>query len=108
MLFSRATWMLSYYSVNTYERIRQEVEIWSLDTTSVITASQSQLRVDTCMALTMSHCNYQWFHNFITGDEKWVLYVKHTRKYQWLGTGQTGIVTSKNDLYPRKIMLSVW
>ena len=39
MLFSRATSMLSYYSGNIPERIRQGMEIWSLDTTSVITAS---------------------------------------------------------------------
>ena len=69
---------------------------------------QLQLRVDTCMALMTSHRNYQWLHNLITGDEKWVLYVNHTRKRQCLETGQTGIATPKNDLYPRKIMLSVW
>ena len=69
---------------------------------------QLQLRVNTCMALLTSHRNYQWLHNLITGDEKWVLYVNHTRKRQWLGTGQTGIATPKNDLHPRKIMLSVW
>ena len=69
---------------------------------------QLQLRLDTCIALMTSHRNYQWLHNLITVDEKWVLYVKHTRKRQWLGIGQTDIETSKNDLYPRKIMLSVW
>ena len=60
------------------------------------------------MALVTSHRNYQWLHNLIAGDEKWVLYVHHTRKYQWVRTGQTSIATSKNDLHPRKIMLSVW
>ena len=69
---------------------------------------QLQLRVDTCMALITSHHNYQWLHNLITGDEKWVLYVNRTRKHQWLETGQTGIETPKNDLHPRKIMLNVW
>ena len=69
---------------------------------------QLQLRVDTCMALMTSHRNYQWLHNLITSDEKWVLYVSHTRKHQWLGTGQKGTATLKNDLHPRKIMLSVW
>ena len=39
---------------------------------------------------------------------KVVLYVNHTRKRQWLGTGQTGIAKSKNDHHPKKIMLSVW
>jgi hypothetical protein len=31
-----------------------------------------------------SHRNYQWLRNLITGGEKWVLYVNHTRKRQWL------------------------
>ena len=69
---------------------------------------QLQLRVDTCMASMTSHRYYQWLHNLITVDEKWLLYVKHTKKSQWLGTGQTGIATPKNDLHPRKIMFSVW
>ena len=55
-----------------------------------------------------SHRNYQWLYNLITSDEKWVLYVNHTRKRQWLGTGQTDIATLKNDPHLRKIMLSVW
>ena len=55
-----------------------------------------------------SHRNYQWVHNLIIGDEKWMLYVNHRRKRQRLGTGQTGIATLKNQLHPRKIMLSVW
>ena len=32
-VFSRVSWVLSYYSGNPYKRIRQNVEIWSLDTT---------------------------------------------------------------------------
>ena len=69
---------------------------------------QLQLKVDTCMALMTSHRNYQWLENLITGDEKWLLYVNDTRKHQWLGTGQTDIATPKNDLHPRRMMLSVW
>ena len=30
------------------------------------------------------------------------------KKRQWLATGQTGMTTPKNDLHPRKVMLSVW
>ena len=56
---------------------------------------QLQLRVDTYMALMTSHCNYQWLHNHNTGDEKWMLYVNHRRKHQWLGSGQTDRATSK-------------
>jgi histone-lysine N-methyltransferase SETMAR len=60
------------------------------------------------MELMTSHHNYQWLRNLITGDEKWVLYVNHTRNRQWLGAGQTGVATPKNDLHPKMIMLSVW
>ena len=72
-----------------------------------LSSHQLQLRVDTCMALMTSHCNNQWLHNLITCDEKWVLFVNHTRKRQWLGAGQTGIATLKIDLHPGKIMFSV-
>ena len=72
-----------------------------------LSSHQLQIRLDTCMALMTSHLNYQWLQNLITGDEKWVLYVNYTRKRQRLGTGQTGITTPKNDLHPRKIILSV-
>ncbi|CAF1931447.1 unnamed protein product [Rotaria magnacalcarata] len=41
---------------------------------------QLQHRVDACMELMTSHRNYQWLHNLVTGDEKWVFYVNHTRK----------------------------
>jgi histone-lysine N-methyltransferase SETMAR len=60
------------------------------------------------MDLMTSHRNYQWLCNLTTGDEKWVLYVNHTRKRQWLGAGQTGVATPKNILHPKKMMLSVW
>jgi histone-lysine N-methyltransferase SETMAR len=36
------------------------------------------------------------------------MYVNHTRTRQWLGAGQRGLPTPKNDLHPKKIMLSVW
>ena len=69
---------------------------------------QLQQRVNTCMELLTSHRNHEWLHNLITGDEKWVLYVNHTRRKQWLGTGQRGIETPKTELHPKKVMLSIW
>lgn len=69
---------------------------------------QLQYRVDTCMQLMTWHRTFEWLRNLVTGDEKWVLYVNHTRKRQWLGSDQKGIATPKNDLHPKKIMLSVW
>ncbi len=59
------------------------------------------------MELMTSHRNYQWLHNLITGDEKWVMHINHTRKRQWLGAGQIGVPTPKNNIHPKKMMLSV-
>ncbi len=56
----------------------------------------------------MSYRNYQQLRKLVTSDEKWVLYVSHTRKREWLGGGQIDVATPKNDLHPKKIMLSVW
>jgi histone-lysine N-methyltransferase SETMAR len=67
-----------------------------------------QNRVDACMELMASYRNYQLLHNLIVGDEKWVLYVNHTRKQQWLRAGQTGVATPKNHLHLKKIVLRVW
>ena len=60
------------------------------------------------MELMTSHRNYQWLHNLVTSDEKWVLYIKYGYHRQWLSPGQTGVVTPKPDLHPKKVMLSVW
>ena len=94
----------------------EETHLSELDKTSKygvwipheLSLHQLQLRADTCMALMTSHRNYQWLHSRITGDEKWMLYVNHTRKRQWQGTGQIGMATPQNDLHPRKTMLGVW
>ncbi len=45
---------------------------------------QLQHRVDACIELMTSHRNYEWLRNLITGDEKWLMYVNHTCKRQWL------------------------
>jgi histone-lysine N-methyltransferase SETMAR len=69
---------------------------------------QLQKRIDACMELMTSHRNYEWLRNLITGDEKWVLYVNHTRKRQWLSVRETGVPTPKDDLHPKMVMLSIW
>lgn len=67
-----------------------------------------QARLDACMHLLSFKRNYQWLRNLVTGDEKWVFYVNHTRKRQWLGTKEHGIPTPNPDLHPKKVMLSIW
>ena len=51
-------------------------------------------------------CN--WLRTTITGDEKWVLYVNHTRKRQWVDRDQQPEPKPKGDLQPRKVNVSVW
>jgi histone-lysine N-methyltransferase SETMAR len=69
---------------------------------------QLQHRVDACMDLMTSHRNHEWLRNLITGDEKWVLYINHTQRRQWLSAGQTGVATPKTVPHYKKVMLSVW
>ena len=73
-----------------------------------LTPYQLQRRVHTCMELLTSHRNYEWLGNLITGDEKWVMYVNHTRKRQWLGVGERGIATPRNGPHQKMVMLSIW
>ena len=37
-----------------------------------------------------------------------MLYINYEYHRQWLSPGQTGVVTPKPDLHPKKVMLSVW
>ena len=69
---------------------------------------QLQHRLDVCMGLLTSNRNYEWLRNLITDDEKRLLYINYARKHQWLSVDQTRTVTPKNDLHPKKVMLSVW
>lgn len=69
---------------------------------------QLKLRVNACMELLSSHRNQDWLCNIVTGDEKWVMYVSHTHKKQWLSSGEKGLPTPKPELHPKKIMLCVW
>ena len=54
------------------------------------------------MDLMISHRNYQWLRILITGDEKWVLYIKCTHRRQWLNAGEMVAATPKTDPHPNK------
>ena len=41
-----------------------------------------------CQQLISMKRNFNWFDHLITGDEKWVMYVYHTRKRQWCAVDQ--------------------
>ena len=65
-------------------------------------------RIDTCHSLLSRSRRFDWLRNIITGDEKWVLYVNHTRKRQWVDSDKQPEPEPKTDLHPKKVMLSVW
>lgn len=73
-----------------------------------LTQQQFQDRVDACLELLSSHRTLDWMTNIVTGDEKWVTYVNHRHRRQWLGAGERGVPTPKPELHQKKIMLSVW
>ncbi|EYB98248.1 hypothetical protein Y032_0133g1797 [Ancylostoma ceylanicum] len=73
-----------------------------------LSGRQLQVRRDACMNLLTFRRTFAWLEFLVTGDEKWVLCVNHTRKRQWLGSGERGIATPKTELHTQKVMLSVW
>ncbi|CAD5216884.1 unnamed protein product [Bursaphelenchus xylophilus] len=69
---------------------------------------QLMVRANCCAQLLSYHRTLNWVTNIVTGDEKWVMYVNHTRKRQWHGPGHHGEPTPKPELHPKRIMLCVW
>jgi histone-lysine N-methyltransferase SETMAR len=65
-------------------------------------------RVEVCQQLKSMKRTFNWLDHLITGDEKWVMYVNHTRKRQWCAADQTPEPTPKPELHPKKVMISVW
>lgn len=45
-----------------------------------LSASQKLTRVNVCTQLLTFRRKFDWLNNLVTGDEKWVLYVNHSRK----------------------------
>ena len=44
----------------------------------------------------------------VAGDEKWVLYCNYTKKPQWRQADSDPLPVAKLDLFPKKVMLSIW
>ena len=64
---------------------------------------QLRCRVDSCMELLTSHRNNEWLCNLIIGDEKWIIYVNHTRKRQWLGEKKPELQRQKIDFTQKRL-----
>lgn len=73
-----------------------------------LSPNQQNQRLDICTSLLTKHRTMSWLDNLITGDEKWILYVNHTRKRQWVKPGQRPLPTPKPEIHQKKVMLSVW
>ena len=98
----------SHTTVETYLNKLGRVWKYGVWIPHELLAYQLQHRLDVCMDLLTSYRNYEWLRNLVTGDEKWLLYINSAGKRQWLSIDQTGTVIQKNDLHPKKVMLSVW
>ena len=69
---------------------------------------QLKRRVDSCIELLTSHRTFDWLSNIVTGDEKWVMYINYSHQRQWLSPREKGVAMTKQELHPKKVMLSVW
>ena len=73
-----------------------------------LSAANRQKRVDICSKLLAIWPRETFLDQIVTGDEKWVLYVNKSKKRQWVQQDAEPEPTPKGDLFPRKVMLSVW
>ncbi|EFP11883.1 hypothetical protein CRE_29346 [Caenorhabditis remanei] len=65
-------------------------------------------RVDMSLHLLTHHPNFNWLDHLVTSDEKWVLYENHHRRAQWVDADKQPEDVVKQELHPKKILLSVW
>lgn len=73
-----------------------------------LTESQLNARVHACISLQTFKRTKAWLCDLVTGDEKYVLFVNHTNKRQWLGRGETGILNVKSKVTEKKVMIAVF
>lgn len=66
------------------------------------------IRADMCTELLSRKRRMDWLDQIVTGDEKWVVYVNHSRKRQWIPATSKPQPEPKPNLHPRKVMLSIW
>lgn len=69
---------------------------------------QLDQRSEVCTFLLSKHRRFDWLDHVVTGDEKWVVYVNHSRKRQWVDADEQPEPDTKPDLHPKQVMLSVW
>ena len=70
-----------------------------------LTEKQQIERVNIANSLLTRQHAVDFLDKDITGDEKWILYEDNKRKRYWLDADDSGKLTAKNDLYPKKGMI---
>lgn len=73
-----------------------------------LTDDQKWQRMTICSSLLSRKSDKEWIKQIVTGDEKWVLYVNHTSKRQWLPREATPEPDIRLGPHPKKVMLSVF
>ena len=80
----------SHTAVETYLNDLGKMWKYGVSIPYELSACQLQHRLDVCMNLLTPHRNYEWLRNLVTDDEKWVPYINHASKRQWLSVDQVG------------------
>jgi [histone H3]-lysine36 N-dimethyltransferase SETMAR len=73
-----------------------------------LTANQRDARVATCVSLLSRWENEPFLRRIVTGDEKWVMYRNVKRRRTVCRPSDPPASTSKAELHPKKVLLSVW
>ena len=64
--------------------------------------------LEICTFLLSKKRRFDWLDHLVTRDEKWVLYVNHTQKRQWVDAEEQAEPEPKADSHQKKFILSVW
>lgn len=70
--------------------------------------SEKASRISICESLLLRPHRKEFLRDIVTGDESWVLYVNHTRKRQWLRSGEPPPKQPKVASYEKKVLLCCW
>jgi histone-lysine N-methyltransferase SETMAR len=73
-----------------------------------LTENQQSRRLEIASSLLLRHKYEPFLKRLITCDEKWILYDNTRRSGQWLDRDEAPGHFPKQDLHPKKVMVSVW
>jgi histone-lysine N-methyltransferase SETMAR len=73
-----------------------------------LTENQQNRRLEVASSLLLRHRNEPFLKRIITCDEKWIFFDNTRRGGQWLDIDELPGHCPKPDLFPKKVMVSVW